>query len=216
VASQPLARRPDQSEQLIGTTPQIAIEDALSPLKPQADLVPVQPAVLMVDDDALWAAALAELEEGRRHAATWARSFSAADGDEAKAKAAYLRERVHQMYEEATAAKQAAEEEQRAVILEAENRVAAAKKKFVEGGRITEDEIVSLVNASDEDYSLTRLTDRIRGNTLLHLCARLGLHEEALTLLRNGSERDAGNGNGQKPFEMVAPDSPLALALRTA
>jgi hypothetical protein len=216
VAGQPLARLPDQFEPIIVTSPQTAIEDKLSSPKPQVDLVPTRPPALMVDDDALWAAALAELEEGRRHAGTWARSFSAADGDEAKAKAAYLRERVHQMHEEATTARQAAEAEERAVITEAENRLATATKRFVEGSRITADEIMTLVNASDKDYSLTRLTDRIRGNTLLHLCARHGLHEEALTLLRNGSSPDAGNGNGQKPFDMVAPDTPLALALRTA
>jgi hypothetical protein len=216
VAGQPITRLPDQSEPLIGTSLQTAIEDKLSPPKPQVDSVSVRLANSVVNDDALWAAALAELEEGQRHAATWARSFSAADGDEAKAKAAYLRERVHQMHQEATSARQTAEEEQRAVATEAEKRVAAAMKKFVEGSRITEDEIVTLVNASDEDYSLTRLTDRIRGNTLLHLCARHGLHEEALTLLRNGSNPDAGNGNGQKPFDMVASDTPLALTLRTA
>lgn len=216
VASQALARLPDEIEPIIVASPHSANEDKLSSPKPQSELVSARPAALMVDNDALWAAALAELEEGRRHTGTWARSFSAADGDEAKAKAVYLRERVHQMHDEDTTARQSAKAEEQAVIMEAENRLAAATKRFVDGSRITADEIMILVKASDKDHSLTRLTDRIRGNTLLHLCARHALHEEALRLLRNGSNPDAGNGNGQKPFDMVAPNTPLALALRTA
>lgn len=216
VAGQALGRLPDQSEAIIVTSPQTNIEDHLSPPHSQVVPVPTRPAAVLVEDDALWAAALAELEEGRRHAGTWARSFSAANGDEAKAKAAYLRERVHQMHEEVMKARQAAEAEEQALITEVENRLAIATKRFLAGSRMTEDEIVTLVTASDKDDTLTRLTDRIRGNTLLHLCARHGLYEAALTLLRNGANPDAGNGNGQKPFDMVAPDTPLALALRPA
>lgn len=201
---------------LTGSITQTAIEDTPVPLKSRVDLASVREAAPVAADDALWGAALAELEGGRRHAATWARSFAVADGDEAKAKAAYLRERVRQMHEDATTVRHAAEAEQRAVITEAENRVAAATKRFVEGSHITEDEIATLVNASEKNDSLTRMTDRIRGNTLLHLCARHGLYEAALALLRNGSSPDAGNGNGQKPVDLAAPDTPLALALQTA
>jgi len=165
-------------------------------------------------EDVLWTTALAELEEGRRQSATWARSFAAADGDEAKAKAAYVRERAHQMQEDVAAAKQAAAAEQEAITKAAERRVAEATKRFTEGNRITQDEIMILVNASRKNPSLTSLTDRIRGNTLLHLCARYGLHEEALTLLGNGSNPNAGNGNGERPFDLAPPDTPPGPALR--
>jgi hypothetical protein len=112
------------------------------------------------------------------------------------------------------AAKQTAAAEREAITKAAERRVAEATKRFIEGNRITQDEIVMLANASRKNHSLTSLTDRIRGNTLLHLCARYGLHEEALTLLGNGSNPHAGNGNGERPFDLSPPDTPLGAALR--
>jgi hypothetical protein len=43
----------------------------------------------------------------------------------------------------------------------------------------------------------------------LHSCARYGFHDEAMILLRNGANPNAGNGNGQKPFALVAPGTAL-------
>lgn len=182
---------------------------------PQA-LVVSDASASAITDDAQWAAALAELEENRRHAGTWARAFAAADGDEAKAKATYLRERVQQMQQNVASARQSALSEQEATDMAAANRVAEAKKRFIEGKRITRDEIVTLVNASGKTPLLTSITDRIRGNTLLHLCARYGLHEEALTLLRHGSSPVVGNGNGERPSDLAPSETPLKVALVAA
>jgi hypothetical protein len=95
-------------------------------------------------------------------------------------------------------------------------RVAEAKKRLLDGTRITQEDIVVLVRASDANPSLAGLTDRGRGNTLLHLCARHGLHDEALVLLRNGADPNAGNGNGEKPFSLAPHDTTLREALLNA
>lgn len=46
--------------------------------------------------DGVWAAALEEVESQQRQPGLWARCFAEAGGDEGKAKAAYIRERVSQ------------------------------------------------------------------------------------------------------------------------
>lgn len=115
----------------------------------------------------------------------------------------------------AVAEQQAANAEQQALASAAETRLAAAKKRFIDGNRLTVDEVETLANASNANPSLTTLTDRIRGNTLLHLCARYGFQEPTLTLLRNGSDPEAGNGNGETPCDIAGPDTPLGVALRT-
>jgi len=48
-------------------------------------------------DEKLYETALKELEGAERQAGLWARSFAECDGDESKAKARYIRERVGQM-----------------------------------------------------------------------------------------------------------------------
>jgi RNA polymerase primary sigma factor len=48
-------------------------------------------------DDSLWATALEEYESQTRRPGLFARLFAEANGDEAKTKAAYLRERVKEL-----------------------------------------------------------------------------------------------------------------------
>ena len=44
-----------------------------------------------------WATALAELDEGKRRQGVWAKAFADSDGDEVRAKVAYLKSRVQQL-----------------------------------------------------------------------------------------------------------------------
>jgi hypothetical protein len=66
-------------------------------LKPQpkwmSEPLPESPGV----SDATWAAAMAECESSERNPGLWARVFAQAGGDEGKAKAAYIAERVRTM-----------------------------------------------------------------------------------------------------------------------
>ena len=65
-------------------------------------------------DEALWAAALQEVEGSSRRQGLWARAYASSNGNEAAAKAAYLRDRVPQLTQEqqrAIAASQRAIEE---------------------------------------------------------------------------------------------------------
>lgn len=58
---------------------------------------PISATVPTADEESYWAAAMAEVESGQRRPGVWAKAFAEADGDEAKAKAAYLKVRVQQM-----------------------------------------------------------------------------------------------------------------------
>lgn len=50
-----------------------------------------------VEDEAMWASAIAEFDSSNRRPGLWARAFSAADGNESLAKARYLRARVNEL-----------------------------------------------------------------------------------------------------------------------
>ena len=52
---------------------------------------------MVVDEEALWAIALAEFDSGNRRPGLWAKVFSDADGNEALAKARYLRIRAGEL-----------------------------------------------------------------------------------------------------------------------
>ncbi|MES2017004.1 MAG: hypothetical protein V4484_10960 [Pseudomonadota bacterium] len=168
------------------------------------------------DEDELWAVAIAEFEGDQRRAGLWAKCYATENGDEVKAKAAYLKNRVQQLTDDAATQKKAAAIQQALASQELLDGIAEATKGLIAGTSFTQKDVVFLARASHFDASLLSLTDRNRGDTLLHLCARYGFHEEAMILLKNGASPTAGNGNGQKPFAVAVPGSPLHDALLMA
>ncbi len=72
-----------------------------NPTEAPAPLISLHSPSYAEQDEQLWAAALAELEQQRRRPGLWARAFSEAMGDEAKASAIYLALRVRQLKAEA-------------------------------------------------------------------------------------------------------------------
>ncbi len=73
----------------------------------QPALSPLAHSTSAVDDEDLWAAAISEFDGDNRRVGLWAKAFAECNGDEAPAKAAYLRERVRQLAAEASVRKDA-------------------------------------------------------------------------------------------------------------
>ena len=171
-----------------------------------------------------WATALSELDGPMRKDGLWAKAFAMTNGNEAEAKAAYLRERVKQIEEEAEN-RNAEERIQLAAAAQASAKakeleltvanVERLKSIYVSGGRLSPEDIAYLSRAIDIDNSLPKLWERLKGETLLHWCSRYNLHEEARLLIEGGANIDAVNGNGQKPFAL-APDRNLRNFLTQA
>lgn len=175
----------------------------MSPAQPSS----VEPARarLASDDEQLWAIAIAEFDSDGRRSGLWAKSFAKSNGNEGQAKAAYLQERVQQLAQEA-ATQAAAEASSRAQATQAARElVTRLKQTFIAGTHLGPKDISCLAHASNADPSLAGLSERLKGETLLHVCARYGLQEEASILLRNGANANAGNGSGQKPFSLAEP-----------
>ena len=95
-------------------------------------------------------------------------------------------------------------------------QVEARRVAFLAGKKPTPNQVIFLAAASNQDRSLTALTDKsVRGDTLLHWCAQFGLANEATTLIANGANASATNAGGKKPFE-VCIDMRLRDLLRAA
>jgi hypothetical protein len=164
-------------------------------------------------EEALWAAALQEVEGSGRRQGLWARVYTSSNGNEAAAKAAYLRERVPQLAQEANArvAEERTNRERAAAAtarakelqLTAEN-IEKLKTLYVSGSKLSPGQIAFLARASEQDRTLAELCERFSGETLLHWCARYSLEEEASILLNSGANATAGNANGQKPYALAA------------
>lgn len=99
-------------------------------------------------------------------------------------------------------------------IDEAEH-VALLRAAYVSGKEPTADDVILLARVSSHDKSLATLSDRLRGETLLHWAARHGLQTEALLLMANGAKPDVPSGNGRKPHQL-AEDTELQSLLRTS
>lgn len=82
-------------------------------------------------EEDFWAAALHEVDGPTRKAGLWAKTFALANGNEAEAKAAYLRERVLQIEQES---KKAAEHRERQ-LADAADRERQAFRKILGGNR---------------------------------------------------------------------------------
>lgn len=163
-----------------------------------------------VEQEDFWAAAMAEVESGQRRPGVWARAFAEADGDESKAKAAYLRVRVQQLNDASVelakrneAAKLDELFRQRAIASDQQHAIENATSVFVQTGQVSAEDLTLLVTHGDLSQ-LVKLSDRRRGNSLLHLCAQAGLYDEVGALLRAGADVGCANGNGQLPIHLTS------------
>lgn len=160
-------------------------------------------------EEDLWSQALTEFDGPNRRPGVWAKAYANAHGNEAVAKAQYLQERGNQLLEQRAAVGAAAEADRTKQLLARRENVAALKQAFLAGTRLSAEDIAFLSLASSTDRSLCQISERFKGETLLHWCARYGLEEEARTLLSNGANQAAVNGNGQRPASLAGPNSVL-------
>ncbi len=152
-----------------------------------------------------WAEAMAEVESGQRRPGVWAKAFAESEGDETKAKVAYLKARVQQLTDAVKALKAKEEAEKQEEIMKA---LAAARadeaafeqsiKQFLTSGTVSLSQISRLVQHPDK-ARIVQLTDSIRGNTLLHICAESDMVEEVNALLLAGADPQLSNNNGVRP-----------------
>lgn len=173
-------------------------------------------------EEAMWAQALNEFSGADRKQGLWAKSFAEAFGNDSAAQARYLSERVRQLSEERAADSHAKAErvaERRRNEDRARQKVAdrasVLRTDFVLGKRLSPADVALLVEAVEVDPSLLMLTDRVRGETLLHWSARHGLRAETATLVSKGANAGAPNGDGKKPHELTE-DRELKGILRSA
>ena len=180
-------------------------------LPPSANISNHRFGVSEQNEEAFWALALAEFESMSRRPGLWAKLFAEAKGNEAIAKANYLSERVTELKEESLLNTKASENAVRNAQSEVD--AIACFERFRSGQAPTIEEVVFMVHAINLLPDLARTADRIRGETLLHWCARLNLMDEAMQLLGKGADPAAQNGSGQKAFQLAKLPS-LVSALR--
>lgn len=178
-------------------------EPMQQPLPPVIEVTQeVKPAHAVQEiSDASWSASLGEFDGPHRQAGLWARVFSESNGDENRAKATYLRVRAGQIEQQALSATQ---ETDRAHLAQSNAaNVDRLKNEFVSGKTMTREQVSQLAQEAVKDESIGRLHERIRGESVLHLCARMDLHEAAVLLLAHGANMHAPNGNGQTPHDVA-------------
>lgn len=175
-----------------------------------------------------WATAMNEVEAGQRRPGVWAKVFAEYDGDETKAKVAYLKARVQQltdaerMQREQVARREQTAREQEASLLQERIKAEAADQlildaitRFQNGDAPANDDVKLLAKAAIRDPQVALITSRISGNNLLHWCALLDLDKEAATLLQLGADAAGSNCNGLQPFEL-AHNMALTAVLKAA
>ena len=202
--------------------------DSRSTLIAVADVSPaaserVASAGVAEDDERLWAQALVEFNGEGRKQGLWAKAFAQSSGNESAAQAQYLSDRVMQLSDErATDIRAEAarlNERQRSEAQAREDvakRTAALRADFVSGKRLSPEDVSLLVKTVEFDPGLLMLTDRYRGESLLHWTARHGLHAETTALISNGANVGAPNGDGRKPHELTKDLELIAILRRAA
>lgn len=172
-------------------------------------------------DERLWAQAMAEFEGELRRDGLWAKSLARAQGDQSRAQAIYLEDRVSQLKNEAVevAREQALEreverQEQLKVLSKQRSMVEAARARFLAGQPPTAADLHLLVSAAVHDRVLMSLTDRQTGQSLLHWAVRLNLPLCAAQLLKHGANPDLRNGQGRRALDEA--DEQFLLHLQAA
>lgn len=88
-------------------------------------------------------------------------------------------------------------------------------QRLAAGQRLSSEQITLLVEASRTEKSLAYTTNRVNGNSLLHLAAEANLASEAKALIELGVSAHSGNGNGKKPYQLTS-DQDLSTFLKYA
>jgi hypothetical protein len=172
--------------------------------------IPLQAAI---DEERVYAEIAKELETGVADKGLWTRLFAECGGDEKQTKVLYIKQRVERLIASERARLELAARESAKTSARAE--IERLISTFVSGEKPTADDVARLAHASSSQSSISVLSDKIRGDTLLHWCARLSLEKEAAILIANGANPNAPNGNGRRPFE-VTEELALRAAIRSA
>lgn len=162
-----------------------------------------------VTEEDHWATAMAEVESGQRRPGVWGKAFAESDGDETKAKVAYLKALVQQLTDAVRALKAKEEAEKQEEILKEQAAVRADEealeqsiRQFLASGTVSLGQIRHLVQHPDK-ARIVNLADTVRGNTLLHICAESDMLEEVNALLISGAEPQISNNKGLRPEFMT-------------
>jgi hypothetical protein len=160
-------------------------------------------------EEGYWAEAMAELESNQRRPGVWAKAFSEADGDVAKANAAYMKARVKQMHDlvQAEAAKLVSQQRDeaaktKALALAKQQGIEEVVNQFLRSGTISEANLRVLIYQQDISKTIL-MRDKIRGNTLLHICAASDMLDEVRALLAAGASPNESNNQGLRPYYMT-------------
>ena len=152
-------------------------------------------------EEEFWATAMTELETGQRRPGLWAKAFAGSEGDETKAKVAYLKTRVQQLAEaQATqleAQRKAVAEKAQANSLAEREAINALIAQFESAHSFSISEIRQFVSYAAVDPRVVAVTDK-KGNSVLHLCAERKMAEEVRALMQVGADPQRGNNNGIK------------------
>jgi len=91
------SRQPDASPSTLPVKSlSLKLDQPMSKQMPVSSSTPISHAGPASEEDH-WATAMAELETGQRRPGLWAKAFAESEGDETKAKVAYLKSRVQQL-----------------------------------------------------------------------------------------------------------------------
>jgi hypothetical protein len=163
---------------------------------------------LLTEEDH-WATAMLEVDSGQCRPGVWAKAFAESEGDETKAKVAYLKSRVQQLTDAAKliqaqqeATRQRAAEKSQAEALEKKRAVEAAIALFVKNKELSNEQLTLIVQFADMPRLIT-LCNPITGNTLLHACAERDMLVEVDALLKAGADSQRSNNNGKRPKFMA-------------
>jgi uncharacterized RDD family membrane protein YckC len=172
--------------------------------------IPLQP---VADEEFVYAEIAKELETGVADKGLWTRLFAECGGDEKQMKVIYIKQRVERLIASERVRLELATSESVKTTAKAEiDRLISA---YVSGSKPTINDVIRLSHASSTEPSISTLSDKVRGDTLLHWCARLGLEKETTILINNGADTNAPNGNGRRPFELTE-EFALRAAIRSA
>ena len=156
-----------------------------------------------------WAIAMAEVDSGQRRPGVWAKAFAESEGDETKAKVAYLKSRVQQLTDAAKliqaqqeATRQQEAEKAHAEALERKRTVDEAIATFAKNKELSNEQLTLIVQFADTPH-LVSLWNSTTGNTLLHVCAERDMLVEVDALLKAGADPQRSNNNGKRPGFMA-------------
>jgi hypothetical protein len=162
--------------------------------------------------------ALEEVSHRTMVSALAAKALVDSDGDERRAVARYIQLRVDDLrsrFEEDLESTRKRQADKAAMEGEVLVRAQAAMGRFQRTGELDDEELALSLSCLWRDKTIVLVSDRVRGNTLLHFCARNGLLHAVSSLVSAGANPSARNGNGQMPVS-VASTPEIAEFLRSA